>query len=162
MDQRVLEFVVEDLRVLRSGEVAVLAASLGVGADDAVDELLEAPLPLRRADRATEVLRGHDVGGIHGPEIGKLNPVLLEVDRAVAPVGHDDIAAFPGDLVVGMNSLAGVDALDRETLVRLPATTRRGTTRRLGHVVPLPGSAGTPCGPMPRPMPIFPCALVRA
>ena len=121
MDQRVLELVVEDLRVLRGGEVTVLAAGRHIGADDPVHELLEAPLALRRADRAAEVLGGHDVGGIHGPEIGELHPVLLEVDRAVPPVGHDDIAAFPGDLVVGMNPLAGVDALDREPLVRLPA-----------------------------------------
>jgi hypothetical protein len=42
----VLELVVEDLRVLGGGEVAVLAARLGVRADDAVNELLEAPLPL--------------------------------------------------------------------------------------------------------------------
>src|SRR5262249_35305741 len=151
MDQRVLELVVEDLRVLGRGEVAVLAAGLGVLADDAVDELLEAPLPLRRADRAAEVLGGHDVGGIHGPEIGELHSVLLEVDRAVTPVGHDDIAAFPGDLVVGMDSLAGLDALDRESLVPLPATTRRGTTRRLGHVVPLPGPPGPLAGPWPGP-----------
>src|SRR5215472_7553357 len=64
------------------------------------------------------------------------------------------LAAFTGDLVVGTNSLAGVNALDREALVRLPATTRRGTTRRLGHVVPLPGPPGPLMGPC-RPMPIF-------
>src|SRR5215468_2073060 len=147
VDQRVLEFVIEDLRVLRGREVAVLDAGGHVRSDDSVDELLEAPLTLWCADRAAEVLGRHDVGRVDGPEIGELHPVLLEVDRAVTPVGHDDVAALPGDLVVGMDSLAGVDALDGEPLGRLPATTRRGTARRLGHVVPLPGTAWAPCGP---------------
>ena len=49
------------------GEVAVLLAGLAVGADHAVDELLQRPLALGRADRAAEVLGGDDVGGVDAP-----------------------------------------------------------------------------------------------
>ena len=56
MDQGVLEFVPEDLGILVGGEVAVLLACLLVGVNDPVDELLEAPLALRRADRAAKYL----------------------------------------------------------------------------------------------------------
>ena len=47
VDQGVLELVIEDLGVLLGREIAVLAPGLGVHADDAVHELLEAPLALR-------------------------------------------------------------------------------------------------------------------
>src|SRR5579875_159358 len=68
------------------------------------------------SDRAAEVLGRHDVRRVDGPEVGELDALLLEVDRAVAPVGHDDIAALPGDLVIGMNARPRVDALDRQAL----------------------------------------------
>ena len=38
------------------------------------------------------------------PEVGELDAALLEVDRAVAPVGHDDVAALPGHLVVRVHA----------------------------------------------------------
>src|SRR5690606_40307686 len=94
------------------GEVALLDAGLDVHADDAVDELLQAPLALRRADRAAEVLRGDDVDGVQRPEVGELHTALLEVDRAVAPVGHDDVTTLPAHLVVRMHAGRGEDALD--------------------------------------------------
>ncbi len=112
-----LQLVVEDLRVFVAGEIAVLLAGRDVRVDHAIDELLETPLPLRRADGATEVLRRDDVGGIHRPEVGKLHPTLLEVHRAVAPVGHDDVAGLPGDLVVRVYAGLGVDPLDPQPLV---------------------------------------------
>ena len=106
------QLVLEDLGVALGGEVAVLLAGRAVGAHDPVDELAQAPLALRRADRAAEVLGGDDVGRVDGPEVGELDAALLEVDRAVAPVGHDDVAALPGHLVVGVHAGGGVDALD--------------------------------------------------
>ena len=60
MQQHVRELVLEDLRVLIGSEVAVFLAGLGVGQDDAVDELLQTPLPLLSADRSAKVLGGDD------------------------------------------------------------------------------------------------------
>ena len=65
----------------------------------------------RRADRAAEVLAGDDVGGVDRPGLGELDAALLEVDRAVAPVGHHDVAALPGHLVVGVHAGRGVESL---------------------------------------------------
>ena len=116
--------MLEDLGVLVGGEVAVLPARRHVHAHDAVDQLLQAPLALRRADRAAEVLGGHDVRRVDRPEVGELDAALLEVDRAVPPVRHDDVAALPGDLVIGMDAIAGVDTAHGEplagTLAALP------------------------------------------
>ena len=118
------QLVLEDLRVALAGEVAVLAAGRTVGEHHPVDELAQAALALRAADGAAEVLRGDDVGGVDAPLGGELDAALLEVDRAVAPVGHDDVAALPGHLVVGVHTGGGEDALDLEALA--PA-------RRLGR-----------------------------
>jgi hypothetical protein len=118
------ELVLEDLRVALGGEVAVLTTGRAVGQHDAVDELTQAALPLGAADGTAEVLRGDDVGGVDAPLGGELHAALLEVDRAVAPVGHDDVAALPGHLVVGVHTGGGEDPLDLEALA--PA-------RRLGR-----------------------------
>src|SRR3712207_9385098 len=90
------------------GEVPVLAAGLGVGEHHAVDELPQAVLELRGADGAAEVLRGDDVGGVDAPLGRELDTALLEADRAVQQVGHDDVAALPGHLVVRVHT-GGVD-----------------------------------------------------
>ncbi len=136
------QLVLEDLGVVRGGEVAVLLTGGAVGEHHAVDDLLEAPLALRGADGAAEVLGGDDVHRVHRPGVGELDAALLEVDRAVTPVGHDDVAARPGHLVVGVHSRSGVDAIDPQTtLGRLPGTLRRlvglgpacGTARRVCH-----------------------------
>jgi hypothetical protein len=146
VDQRVLELMVENLGVFRSGEVALLPPGLDVDADDPVDELLEAPLALRGAHRTAEVLAGDDVRRVEGPEVGELDAALLEVDRAVAPVRHHDITALPGDLVVRVHPVLGVDALEAEALPCLPAATRFRPARRLRHVVPPSGSVWIPVG----------------
>src|SRR6185437_382906 len=113
------------------------------------------PLALRRADGAAEVLGGHDVGRVDRPEVGVLDATLLEVDRAVAPVGHDDIAALPGDLVIGVNAGTGVDAAHGEPLLRALTSARRRPARRLGHVLPLRESAWTPSRTCTGPLPMF-------
>lgn len=94
----------------------MLPTGCGVGVDDPVDELFEAPLALRGAQGAAEVLAGHDLGGVHRPALGEFDPILPEVDRAIAPVGHDDVAAFPLHSVVGVDSRSGEDALDLHPL----------------------------------------------
>ena len=50
--------------------------------------------------------------------------MLLEVDRAVAPVRHHDVAALPGHLVVRVRALAGVDAPDPQALAGALAVLR--------------------------------------
>ena len=115
------QLVVEDFGVLGGGEVAVLLAGPAVGADHPVDELAQAGLPLRRADRAAEVLGGHDVGRVETPEVRELHAPLLEVDRAVAPVRHHDVAPLPGHLVVGMHAFGRPDAFEPQA-GRRPAT----------------------------------------
>ncbi len=112
MNKGVSELVLEGHGVGLGREVAVLAAGLAIGADHPVDELLEAPLALRRADSTPEVLRGHDVGRVDRPEVGELHAELLEVDRSVTPVRHDDVAALPGHLVVRVHALAGIHPAD--------------------------------------------------
>ena len=151
VDERVGELVLEDLGVLGAGEVPVLAAGRHVLPDHAVDQLLEAPLPLRGADRAAEVLGGDDVGGVDGPEVGEFDTTLLEVDGAVPPVGHDDVAAFPGDLVVRVHALPGVDPPDRESLARTLAPARRRPAHRLRHVLPPSGIPADPTRARPGP-----------
>ena len=161
VDERVGELVLEDLGVLGGGEVAVLPAGCHVDAHDPVHELLQAPLALRRADRAAEVLGGHDVGGVDRPEVGELHAVLLEVDRAVPPVGHDDVAALPGDLVIGVDAFAGVDAADGESLAGTLAAVARDPLRRLGHVRPPSGSGWSVAG-LARPCACLPACYARS
>ena len=142
VDQGVLELVVEDLRVLVGGEVTLLPAGGRVDVGHPVDELLQRPLALRRAHRAAEVLGGHDVGGVDRPGVGELDPVLLEVDRAVPPVGHHDIAALPRDLVVRVHARRGVDAADLQAALALaPALARSRTAHRFRHDCLAPFSA---------------------
>ena len=147
VDQRIGELVVEDLGVGVGGEVAVLTPGRRVGPDHPVDELLQAPLTLRRPHGAAEILGRDDVGGVDRPEIGELHAPLLEVDRPVPPVGHDNVAALPGDLVIGMNAVAGVDAADGQALARSGAVLSRPASRCLGHLLPLQGSVWFRRGP---------------
>src|SRR5688572_7385391 len=102
----------------------MLLAGPAVPADNAVDELTQAGLALLRADSAAEVLGGDDVGGVDAPEIRELDAALLEVDRAVAPVRHDDVASLPGHLVIGVHAVGGPHPLDTKTSGRLAASLR--------------------------------------
>ena len=135
VEEGVGQLVLEDRGVVDGGEVAVHLAGLHVGEHDAVDELLERPLALVGADRAAEVLGRDDVRGVDRPRVGELDPALLEVDRAVTPVGHDDVATLPGHFVVRVHAGLGVDPLDGQ-----PSTPRAryrraalGVARRFRH-----------------------------
>src|SRR3712207_7541711 len=75
--------VLEDLGVGRGGEVGVVLARLAVRLHDAVDELLERPLALRRADGAAEVLRRDDVGGVEDRKSTRLNSSHANISYAV-------------------------------------------------------------------------------
>src|SRR5580698_5441944 len=128
--------MLENLRVLLGGEVAVLTAGRGVRGYDPVDELLQAPLALGCAERTAEVLRGDDVRRVDRPEVGELDSVLLEVDRTIPPVRHHHIATLPGDLVIGVDAFAGEDPAQGQALLAPAlAVLRRGPAGRLGHVL---------------------------
>jgi hypothetical protein len=93
------QLVGEDLCVLLRGEVVVLLAPAADRVDDAGDELADRGLTLRRAERASEVLLGDDVGGVLRPADGKLHAALLEGVPALLEVGDDRVARLPFDLV---------------------------------------------------------------
>ncbi len=147
VNEGIRELVLEDFGVLAGGEVTVLAPGCHVDAYHPVDELPQAVLTFRPAQRAAEVLGGHDVGRVDRPEVGELHAALLEVDGPVPPVGHDDITALPGDLVIRMDARASMDTAHGESLAATPAALPRWPARRLGHVLPLQGSAWIRCGP---------------
>ena len=133
------QLVLEDLGVGVGGEVAVLLAGRRVGQHDPVDELPQAPLARVGADGAAEVLGGDDGGGVDRPEVGELDAALLEDGLARPPVGHDDVAALPGHLVVGVHARRWC----RSARARRPPSGRRttlglvaglGAVHRLRHV----------------------------
>ena len=131
------QLVLEHLGVVGRGEVAVVLARLGVGVDDPVDELLEAPLADVGADRAAEVLGGDDGGGVDRPEVGELDPALLEDRLAGLPVLLHDVAALPRDRVVGVLARGGEDALHLHALAGPRFVEDGAAAVGLGHVSPL-------------------------
>ena len=131
VDQQPGQLVLEELGVGVGGEVAVVDAGLGVGLHHAVDELLEAPLPRLAAHRTAEVLGRDDGRGVDRPGGGELHALLLEDGLAGLPVGLDDVAALPGQLVVGVGALGAEDALDGEA--RSGLRLRSCAAHRLGH-----------------------------
>ena len=153
VQQHPRQFVGEDLGVVLGGEVAVLEPGAVVDAHHSVDELAQAGLTLRRAGGTAEVLAGDDVRGVDRPELGELHAALLEVHRAVAPVRHHDVAALPGDLVVGVHAGGGVHPLDGQPpalrAAGLPSASRGGGgPGGLGHALPF--LAAPPWGGGPR------------
>ena len=130
MQQHPGELVLEDLGILGSGEVAVLATRLGVGEDHAVDELAQSRLARVTADGAAEIFRRHDGGGVDAPEIGELHTTLLEDDVAGLPVGLDDVATFPRHIVIGMDTRRCEEALHRQAHTRAG---RGGAAAEIGH-----------------------------
>ena len=72
------ELVGEDLRIFGGGEILSVDAPLRHGTDNTTNQLLEARFPLRCAELAMKVFRGHDVSGTLRPKGRELNPVLFE------------------------------------------------------------------------------------
>ena len=104
--------------------------------DDAVDQLADGGLALRRAEVAAEVLADDDVGGELAPEVGDLDVLLLE-DALAGLVGDAGGPVLPGDLVVGMDARAGPAALEGQAAdggraVQLGAVEGRRRTGRRG------------------------------
>ena len=72
------EVAIETLAIGGRSEIAVFEAPVGDRTGDAVYQLADAILTLRRADLAVEVLAANDVGGQLAPEARYLAVVLLE------------------------------------------------------------------------------------
>src|SRR5699024_4248417 len=153
--------VFEHLGIRRAGEVSDLGPRGDVGRDNPVDQLLEAVLPARRSYRAAKVLARHDVRRVDGPELRELDTSLLEVHRPVPPIGHHDIAALPGHLVIRVHTGRRVHPWNCQALATsfLPDSRFR---RGVRHHAPLPpggrcGHSGTdPCSHSWEPSGSFP------
>ena len=131
VDQQVGQLGLERLGVVVGGEVAVLGAPAGDRTGDPVHHLAYRVLTLRGAEGAAEVLLGDDVGGVLRPGGGELEVALLEGGGAIAPVGDDGVPTLPGELVVGVGSLAR-----EQTAYAKPSPAGGAVRRRTGH----PGS----------------------
>src|SRR2546428_9328298 len=92
------QLITEDVRGLRRHEVPLLVRPPMDRAHHAADQLLDAPLPLGRAQDPTEVLRDDHVGGYLRPAGRDLDLVLLEDDFTLF-VGDGGLAGLPLDLV---------------------------------------------------------------
>ena len=111
VDDQVGQLRLEGLEVLVRREVVLGLRPGGDRVDDAVDQLADGGLALRRAEVAAEVLADDDVGGELAPEVGDLDVLLLE-DALARLVGDAGGPVLPGDLVVGMDARAGPAALE--------------------------------------------------
>src|SRR5207344_745365 len=140
--EQVRELVREDLRVLVAREVAALAPPTGDRVDDATDELADARLALRRAERTAEVLLRDDVGGVLRPGDRELDVTLLEGVAALLVVGDDGIARLPLDLVERMDAVTREIPLEDQPLPDPPDVFLFGGHRHL-LVDRLPASLST-------------------
>ncbi len=114
VDTEPRQFAVKGLGVGLGGEVAVLAAAVGNGAADAMDELLEGVLPLSRFDVAVEVFAGDDLGGQLAPGGGHFNIILGK--NGLAAVAIDPCGTlFPVNLIKGMDLGVGEMVFDLHT-----------------------------------------------
>src|SRR5581483_9410411 len=100
VDEDRLQLGLERVALLVVGEVAALGAPCDRRLDDAADHLLDAGLPLGRAQPAAEVLLGDDVRRRLRPELRELDAALLE--RGPVPAGDGRVARLPLDLVEGI------------------------------------------------------------
>src|SRR5437660_6097262 len=97
VDEDRLQLGLEGVGLLAGGEVAAGAAPGADRVGDARDHVLDAPLALRRAHAAPEVLLRDDVRGRLRPELRELDALLLE-DRLVL-AGDERVALLPLDLL---------------------------------------------------------------
>src|SRR2546426_9754799 len=109
------QLITEDVRGLRRHEVPLLVRPPIDRAHHAADQLLDAPLPLGRAQDPTEVLRDDHVGGYLRPAGRDLDLVLLEDDFTLF-VGDGGLAGFPLDLLERGHARAGKVPLPGEAV----------------------------------------------
>ena len=163
VDDQVGQLRLEGLEVLVGREVVLGLRPGGDRVDDAVDQLADAGLALRRAEVAAEVLADDDVGGELAPEVGDLDVLLLE-DALARLVGDAGGPVLPGDLVVGMDARAGPAALEGQAPGRRRAVQLRaveGGAVGAGVAVGRRGGRRDLCGPCLRREAALPSVLRR-
>src|SRR5262249_959960 len=146
LQQQVGELVLEDLAVGGFGEVALRAAPFADRRDHPTDQLPHAALALGGAQRTSEVLRHHDVGGELRPCSRHLDVALLEDGLAALALDHGR-ANVPLDLVVRLRARG--DEVPREAQPGTEASALRRAVawgRRLPRIHLIPSL-------LPRPLP---------
>src|SRR5262249_16902055 len=103
------------------GEVALRLAPLPDRIHDTTDQLADAPLALRRAERTAEVLRDDDVGRELRPALRHLDVALFE-DRLARPARDHSPPDLPLDGVVRVRRLGDEAAPEPEPAPRRAAT----------------------------------------
>ena len=116
MQQHPGKFMFKNLRGGIICEVSVLFSGRGIGKNNPINNLFERPLAIFMTNRTTEVLGGHDGGGIHRPEVRVLDTALFENHLARFPVGLHHVATFPRHFVIRVHTSGGVDAIEVQTL----------------------------------------------
>jgi hypothetical protein len=131
--------MLEDLRVRVGREVAEIPPCPGVGRHHSGNQLPQGPFAFRAAGCAVEVTACHHHRRGRRPGRGKLDTALAEIRRAVPPVGEDDVAPVPADLVEGVQSRLRVRAA-------YPQTGLRGRLGRLSVELGMCVEHRAPCG----------------
>ena len=125
IEKQVLELGVKSIARVGVGEVALLLAPSADGIDDARDQLADAGLAPRRAERSAKIFRDDDVGRRLRPCSRHLDVFLLEDNPAV--FARDDRAAeVPIDLGIR------IDARGREKSLEHDAAAGRRRIDRSG------------------------------
>src|SRR5262245_29768500 len=105
LDQDMNQFVMESVAVFGGGEIALLPAPVANGFRYALDQLADAGLALRRAQRSVKIFTGHNVDGGHRPVFGRFHITLLK-DCVALGIGDAGGAEFPLHFAVRRNSCA--------------------------------------------------------
>src|SRR5581483_10162278 len=143
VEQDVGQLGLERLRVLLGGEVAAGAPPLRDPPGDAGDHLLDRALALGRAERAAEVLLGHDVGRVLRPALRELDAALLE--GRVGRIADDGVADLPLDLVEGVDARGREATLDGQPAGLGPGGVCSALAHRILSCVGLSGWTADPC-----------------
>ena len=114
----------ERVAVFGGGEVSLLPAPVADGLRHALNQLANAGLALRRAQRAVKIFAGNNVDGGHRPVLGRLHVALLK-DRVALGVSDAGGAQLPFHFVIRRNAGAGEIARELQS--------------RRGALVPLSG-----------------------
>ena len=126
IDEQVFQVVAERLEVVVAREVALLLRPGSNGVDDTANQLFDAPLAVRSADDAAEILGNNDIGRLLRPESRDFHIALLEDNRSLF-IADDGRAHLPLNLVERVNPFAS-----EETLVLEPGHGRH-FCRRAGN-----------------------------
>ena len=124
VEQQVLELGVKGVAGVGVGEVTLLVAPSADGIDDARDQLADAALAPRRAERSAKIFRDDDVGRGLRPRSRNFNVLLLEDDAAVL-ARNDGAAEIPIDLRIRIDAGGGEESLEHDA-----ASGRRGIDGR--------------------------------